>query len=440
MGVNDAAWEELFRRLRIAEALERDGLYRISADEIRKLREPRLMTKFDHAVNLPRVFADRGLAILPVSRGDYVISSFRAYERIPRDSMCCSASVVRPPAHLQSLSSRYVTSEAAALHYAGSCGIWKDFLADEDITPTVSGRMGSGEFTCLVNTARGNLSLEVRNAQLEIDAACEGRGCLALIEAKMDLSEDFHIRQLYYPFRLWRERVTKPVRNVFFNYSDGAFFLYEYVFDDPMCYNSLRLRQMKRYAAATDITMRDLENLLAAAACDPDPDEPFPQADNFARIVNLLELLAERPMTPEEISSAYSFTPRQAAYYSAAGRYLGLAEHLREQGCVRHALSERGQRVMRLPLRERKLALTAEILKHAAFRETLRALFASGAAAELPRRGEIVDIMRRIAPCGVEGESTFIRRASTVRGWIRWILGLTGHQASGSENIVESLP
>ncbi len=435
MGVNDAAWEELFKRFGMAEALERDGLYRISADEIRKLREPRLMTKFDHAVNLPRIFADKGLAILPVSRGEYVISSFRAYEKIPRDSMCGSACVVRPPAHLQSLSSRYVTSEAVALHYAGACGIWKDFLADEDMTPTISGRMGSGEFKCLVSTARGNLSLVVRNAQLEIDAACEGRGSLALIEAKMDLSEDFHIRQLYYPFRLWRERVSKPVRNVFFNYSDGTFLVYEYVFDDPMCYNSLRLHQMKRYVVATDITMRDLETLSAAVACGPEPNEPFPQADNFARVVNLLELLHEHPMTPEEISSAYSFTPRQAGYYSAAGRYLGLAEHLREQGCARHALSERGRRIMGLPLRERKLALAAEILKHAVFRETLCAAFASGPTAELPQRGEIVDIMRHAAPCGVEGESTFIRRASTVRGWIRWILELAGESGDPRQQL-----
>ncbi len=38
------------------------------------------MTKFDHKVNLPTVFADNGLAILPITRGDYVISSFSAYK------------------------------------------------------------------------------------------------------------------------------------------------------------------------------------------------------------------------------------------------------------------------------------------------------------------------------------------------------------------------
>ena len=53
------------------------------------------------------------------------------------------------------------------------------------------------------------------HAQIEIDAAFEGADCLALIEAKRDLSEDFLIRQLYYPFRVWSARVHKRVRPVF---------------------------------------------------------------------------------------------------------------------------------------------------------------------------------------------------------------------------------
>ena len=149
-------------------------------------------------------------------------AAFSAYAEIPREASAMPVQTVRPPAYLQSLSSSYVTSEAVALHYAGACGIWEDFLEEEGLTPTVSGRMGSGKFEFRINTTGGERCLDVCNAQLEIDAAWEGRGSLALIEAKMDLSEDFHIRQLYYPFRLWSNRVTKPVRSIFFNYSDGS--------------------------------------------------------------------------------------------------------------------------------------------------------------------------------------------------------------------------
>lgn len=424
MSRNDEAWEKLFARHAIIETVKRDGFCEISADSIRVLREPRLMTKFDHRVNLPRIFADNGLAVLPLSRSGYVIAAFSAYAEIPREASAMPVQIVRPPAYLQSLSSSYVTSEAVALHYAGACGIWEDFLEEEGLTPTVSGRMGSGKFEFRINTTGGECRLDVCNAQLEIDAAWEGRGSLALIEAKMDLSEDFHIRQLYYPFRLWRNRVTKPVRSIFFNYSDGIFTLYEYSFADPFHYNSLNLIRKKRYVVATDISRRDLEHLLQAAIPEEEPAEPFPQADDFTRVINLLELLNVQPMSAEDIAARYSFTARQAAYYSAAGRYLGLMAQERTGAAVRHILSGQGRRLMTLPLRERRLALAAAILKHSVFRETLRLALAGNGTAELPSRNEIVHIMREASPCGVEGESTFFRRASTVRGWIRWILVL----------------
>lgn len=80
MGKNDAAWECLFEKYRILDKIEREGQYIITADEIRKFREPRLMTKFDHKINLPAIFQNNGLSILPITRGEYIISSFSAYE------------------------------------------------------------------------------------------------------------------------------------------------------------------------------------------------------------------------------------------------------------------------------------------------------------------------------------------------------------------------
>lgn len=38
------------------------------------------MTKFDHRINLPKLFSDNNLSILPVTRGSYIISKFEAYE------------------------------------------------------------------------------------------------------------------------------------------------------------------------------------------------------------------------------------------------------------------------------------------------------------------------------------------------------------------------
>lgn len=61
MGLNDTAWQALFEKYDILDEIQRSGQFVISANQIKEFREPRLMTKFDHKVNLPTVFADNGL-------------------------------------------------------------------------------------------------------------------------------------------------------------------------------------------------------------------------------------------------------------------------------------------------------------------------------------------------------------------------------------------
>lgn len=53
---NDLAWEKLFDRYNILEQIESKGKFVISANQIKEEREPRLMTKFDHHINLPKIF------------------------------------------------------------------------------------------------------------------------------------------------------------------------------------------------------------------------------------------------------------------------------------------------------------------------------------------------------------------------------------------------
>ena len=84
--LNDIAWEKLFEKYDILGHIERTGQFQISAKQIKEVREPRLMAKFDHTINLPRIFADNELSILPVTRGDYIISHFDAYHEFETDN------------------------------------------------------------------------------------------------------------------------------------------------------------------------------------------------------------------------------------------------------------------------------------------------------------------------------------------------------------------
>lgn len=75
MGLNDTAWENLFAKYNILDEINQNGKFIISARQIKEFREPRLMTKFDHKVNLPVIFSENNLSILPITRGEYRVEN-----------------------------------------------------------------------------------------------------------------------------------------------------------------------------------------------------------------------------------------------------------------------------------------------------------------------------------------------------------------------------
>lgn len=420
MGLNDSAWESLFDKYNILDAVSNQGEFVISASQIKEFREPRLMTKFDHKVNLPSIFARNNLAILPVTRGDYVISSFSAYKEF--ESPSDEVQRISIPAHIQSLMPQFLVSEAIALNCANACDILSDFLEDDELVSTVSGRMSSGEFNFNIDTASGTKSIAVNNSQIEIDAAYEGIQYLSLFEAKRDLSDDFLVRQLYYPYRVWSNRVTKPVKPVFLIFSNGVFNLYQYQFSDPQSYNSLQLVKQKNYVIATEICLADIENLLKNVVEVQEPVISFPQANSMTRIINLIELLYEKPMTKQDITSEYAFDERQTNYYTDAGRYLGLIDKGHDDDRnILFQLSPQGRYIMGLEYKARQLAIVSQILSHKVFRETLKLHLQCG---EMPDAQTIVQIMKGASLYNVKADSTYFRRSSTIVGWVNWILSI----------------
>lgn len=418
MGLNDTAWENLFAKYNILDEINQNGKFIISARQIKKFREPRLMTKFDHKVNLPVIFSENNLSILPITRGEYIISSFSAYKEFGEPSDEVQRISISP--HIQSLMPQFVVSEAIALNYASASGILNDFLEDEDLLATVNGRMSSGTFRFDINTDTGRRNVEVNNSQIEIDAAYEGINYLSLFEAKMDLADDFLIRQLYYPFRVWSNRVTKTVKPIFLIFSNGVFNLYQYEFEDPTNYNSLVLVKQKNYMIATEICLADIQNILRNIQVVNEPDISFPQADRMSRIINLIELLNEKSMTKQEITSEYAFDERQTNYYTDAGRYLELIDkNYDEEGNIKFQLTAQGHHIMMLEYKEKQLALVAQILKHKVFNEVLTRHLQYG---EMPQKETIVEIMKNAQLYHIEADSTYMRRASTVIGWVNWIL------------------
>ena len=171
---NDRGWEQLFQKYEILKNISIDGYFIITASQINEFREARLMTKFDHQVNLPKLFQDNNLSILPITRGNYVISNFDAYEKFPEPQKeICHVDL---PKFIESIDYNNITSEAMAINCAYVSNMLADFLGETELLPTVSGRMSSGTFSFnIINTiTNSKISLTVNNSQIEIDGGYEG--------------------------------------------------------------------------------------------------------------------------------------------------------------------------------------------------------------------------------------------------------------------------
>jgi hypothetical protein len=420
---NDKAWERLFDKYDILSHVKREGQYIISASQIKEYREPRLMVKFDHSINLPQIFSDNNLTILPVSRRDYVISHLEAYHSF--EVLDKSIVQLDLPNNLQSLDANNITSENIAINCALASGMLSDFLEEDVLYSTVSGRMGSGQFDFSIQNSQTKMPtvVSVNNSQIEIDAAFEGIHSLSLLEAKRDLSDDFLVRQIYYPFRVWSTRITKKVKPIFLVYTNGVFSLYEYEFQKPDSYNSLVLIKHKNYSIEdTAIELSDLQDVASQTQINPEPYISFPQANNFERVINICELLNVQNLSREQVTEEYAFDIRQTNYYTDAARYLGLVEKHHEKGRQTvYSLSTLGKRIMNLNYKQRQLAFCKSILQHQVFKTTFSLCMETGI---IPDTSSIVAIMQDSNLYKVKSMSTYVRRSSTISGWINWMLGL----------------
>lgn len=417
---NDWAWGELFHKYDILNYIDAHERFEITASQIKEFREPRLMAKHDQSINLPKIFCDNDLAILPTARGKYLISHFKAYHRF--EKINTSIEKAEFPSYLQSIDLSGINSEAIALNCAYISGMISDFMEDERLVPTVSGRMGSGLFEFNINNSKTDklCNVAVCNSQIEIDAAYEGLQSFSLIEAKRDLADDFLIRQLFYPFQAWRKRITKPIQPIFLVYSNGIFHLFGYVFENPDNYNSLILVKQKNYSFE-DISIRitDIESILNNVTEVGEPEIPFPQADNFERVINLCELVGDQGLDRDDITEQYAFDARQTNYYTDAARYLGLIEKKRLDSSPFFSLSEMGKQIFAMNYKERQLALCKCILSHKVFADALKLHFDTG---EMPDKKKIINSMKASSLYNIESESTYSRRASTIKAWVNWIL------------------
>ena len=251
----DEPWEAIFSKYGIHGHDFGDSPYYLSAQEIKDAtshfpktgqREVRILCYQAQRSDRPAVFERMGLFLLPVRNGEYAIVRGEGYIDIPE--IQTSPLPHSPSTDFALQSSLVGDSEMQHLDYAHASGMLEDFVGMGRLYLTIRGRKytPSDGFGFRV----GEVELEARSVQTEVDAGYEGRECLVLVEGKNTKIKDTIIRQLYYPFRKWSIDTDKRVIPVFFEMREGEYMFWMYYFEDPADYNSIRMVRKESYRIA----------------------------------------------------------------------------------------------------------------------------------------------------------------------------------------------
>lgn len=425
---NDSAWEKIFERHDILARIDHDGFADVTTDEIREWREPRLMAKIDHEDNLPALFKANKLSILTLSTNAYRIGPFKSFQALPTWRFPeGDVEILKFPSNLETLDFLNLTSEPGVINTANATSMLEAF-AGEELILTVAGRMRTGNFDYSIDNFLGGVSqVRVQGAQMEIDAGYEGNSKLVLFEVKNHSAKDFNIRQLYYPYRTWSERVHKAVVPVFLTFSNDVFDFYQFEFAERENYSSARLTKHSRFMLEhANPSIAELAEFAKVGLGTVNrTGAPFPQADSFERVVDLVSILIEQPRTMDSLATYYGFDPRQSDYYFNAARYLGLANsYSDESGQKFREATSLAVEIFQLPYKQKYLALAKQILTVDSIAKSfLKSIHGDGIGVS-----EIAVVFENSHdsdkhPGSVDKleRSTIDRRAQTIRGWLNWL-------------------
>ncbi len=417
---NDLAWSKVFDSIPVVEGVEAEGFFVIKSDDLKSFREPRLMAKLDTDSDRPKVFRDHHLNILPLDRRRYVI--FRdqknvCYFQLPPDQQVNQPKEYRTKvdlAALDTLSNSLNLSESEAIDQAFLSSMLSSFCGTQNLVLTRRGRFGSGEF--FIKLPDSNVSLPVRNAQIEVDSIFESSDQVVLIEAKTRIRSDFHIRQLFYPYQWLQGKTTKSVKVVLFCYSNGLYQFNEFTVGNE--FGDLRLVKQD-YFVLNENPVADI-NLSVILKYAPSPQEdmsiPFPQANDLNKVIDIVSAIDQGFFRVSDFAEYFGFVERQVSYYLSAARYLGFIGTIDHLGVTPVGL--------RLTKEKSRLNRTEIVLKslisRPVFRDCIILLEHYGynpTAITTEEIGKVISTYRS----DISGD-TVARRASTVRNWLNWLV------------------
>ena len=380
------------------------------------------MTKFDARGARPEALRDNGLFLLPETNGSYLLLREDGYCDLPPIKSCeIHEFEAKFPFPLVSL--RDATSEMSQLDRLFQCKLIEQIIGTDEIFATIRGRRFAPHFDYRV----GDLGeFSARGIQYEVDQGYETRDEIILFEAKNTTPNDFLIRQIYFPFRVYWNRFGKRVRLFFFNYNgtSGVNSFHEYRFADPRQYRSIEVCQSQhfrvRFPENAPRTLGDWLKIAPAVATNQKWE--VPQADDFGKVIDFAMQVAAGCDDSGLIAGAFDFSERQSNYYRRAAEQMGLV--FGESG--RYHLTDEGRAYIELSAHERQEKMIANLLRQPVIRCAIEsAIVGTGVI----RKADVIASIGKYS--SVTGE-TVPRRASSVISWLRWLETTLGELRVGN--------
>lgn len=411
-------WELIVRQLGLDDKIAHDGVTEITAAQLRKFGEPRLLAKMDSFAEIPPPLRQRGWSLLAVANDRYLIGELGVHFKLPENTEESESFSWSNP--FDTLDPFAVSGESEACLLALHSGIISDFLGGV-FQITNFGRMRTDSYDMGITVREELKSVEVSGVQFELDAGFESDEKVVLLEMKKVPTGSLNLRQLYFPFRHWVERTGKLVVPVFGIWRKQGVDLYRFDFPHIDDLSSAEITSSKTYLFESNkVSIGLLEVKAAEASMRPsDSTYPFPQADNVQKLLELHGLL-QVPQTLEDIASFLEFDIRQASYYCNALGFLGLATRREDSKWRRRELPSSGPTtglIRTEPIPELRLVHAMLNIPPVGqvFMEGNR--YARGSFST----EHAISRLRQSDWGSSLSEQTISRRAKTVVSWCRWI-------------------
>ena len=418
----DKAWEVVFDSLRIRDQLLSREWLTLRASDIKSLGfEPRLLAKIDHSKDLPSVFKELKLGILPISIDSYAVGYFNTFHPVGGDHPERQRFTLNE-AIFETLNSQDFSSESSMLNMVQAAGVIERIIGGP-AHQTISGRRRTPSFSFEIEMRTKCETLEVIGAQIEVDAGFESADQVILVEAKNREIVDFNIRQLYFPYRTIMPIVTKKLRNFMVSREAGNLLFREYEFKVPHSFSSIReinSFEIELSSSKTPSRSKDLRAVALSSIANPQIAlATFPQANSISKVFETVRILANNPRTITELAFNFDFDPRQAKYYLDAALYLGLALRPSQRGTEsRWRPSSAALKFFEDSTTNRDAEFAKLILGCTPFALVFEACLASSEVLDVE---SIAYLVKDEPEFDELSWSTTLRRSSTIRAWIDWI-------------------